>query len=81
MVQNTTYAKWLAGDGYGSVHFTSDEDSAVSFALDLPCEMNKRDRVCFTVFADKAEGTVKAKFTAKERSVFGDRLELTIKRK
>ena len=39
------------------------------------------DRVCFTVFADKAEGEIKAKFTAKDRTAFGDRLMLTIKRK
>ena len=78
LIQNTSSAKWLSGEGMGSVHFVSSDDSNLSFRLPLPSPLEKRERIRFTVFAGKISGKITGMLTALNRTVFGDRLDLNI---
>ena len=75
-LQNTTACKWLC-QGNGAVSLVSEDGS---FKLDIPHEMDKRDRVTLTVTLDNRCRQVTASLIAADRGVFGDRLCLQINR-
>lgn len=79
MLQNTAGSKWLH-EGRGAVSLISDADSGVTFKLDIPCPMAKRDRVTLRLCVDGEVRNITASLTAAERGIFGDRLKLHIQR-
>lgn len=81
LVQNTASASWLPDGQKGGIRLVSAEDSAVSFDLNLPASLAKRERARFTVFCGGVCGKIHGALTAGGRTVFGDRLDITIVRK
>ena len=79
-IQNTTAAKWLS-QGLGAVSLVSDKNSDASFKLDIPRDMDKRDRAKLTVTVGADCNAVSGNLVAADRGIFGDRLRLRIVRK
>lgn len=78
-LQNTAGSKWLCS-GTGAVSLVSDRDSDADFAVMIPHDMAKRDRVKLTVTLGGQCRSIAASLIAADRGVFGDRLRLQINR-
>jgi hypothetical protein len=75
-LQNTTGSTWLC-KGNGAVSLVANDGS---FTASIPSNMAKRDRVTLTVELGDFSGHIQAYLMAAGRGIFGDRLDIQIRR-